>query len=170
MGELSDIAKGVYGLAADTWVQYHMALIGCVVVVGGIVLGHITIENFTKIRDTCKACFGGAMLYILHRGNTMSQKRRDKFLDDVAMEAITDRFEEMCQKGIITFADKTRAYRRLGIKMQLFDLVPSRTAETVKAGILLRLSRKVHAPVELPDLKKENPVLVRLLRSKKSVA
>lgn len=173
--EVHQIGLLAYHLGYETWNQYSTAIIGAVTLSGAAVAVYLGRGYFEKAMYTVKSYAHGTALYLHHRGNKMSHIKRDKFLDDIAMEAVSDRFEEMALKGEITYADKTRAYRRFGIKFRLYDIIPTRTVEAVKAGIRLRLERKVHAPVQLPsEVKQEMEVsqkvtmLSKLLQSKKA--
>lgn len=164
-----------YQLGYETWSEYSTAVISTAALSGAIVVAYLSRNYIEKTLYTVRSYAYGTALYLHHRGNKMSQMRRDKFLDDIAMEAVSDRFEEMALKGEITYADKTRAYRRFGIKFRLYDLIPTRTVEAVKAGIRLRLERKVHAPVPLPSEEEQETetsqkvtMLSKLLESRKA--
>lgn len=171
VSKVHEIGLLAYQLGQETLVQYGTAIFVAVSLSGAAMVAYFGRGYLEKTMHTVKSYAHGTALYLHHRGNKMSQIKRDKFLDDIAMEAVSDRFEEMALKGEITYADKTRAYRRFGIKYKLYDIIPTRTVEAVKAGIRLRLERKVHAPVPLPT---EEPVsqkvtmLSRLRNSRKA--
>jgi hypothetical protein len=161
-----EIGTTVYELGFDAWLQYYAAVIAVMAVTGGAVFAALGREHITRMLHNIKTYSHGSALYILHRGNKMSQAKRDKFLDDVAMEAITDRFENMALKGEITYADKSRAYRRLGVKLELYELIPIRSATAVKEGIKARLMRK--RTTAIPNGKKT--MLDGLLSSRNTTA
>lgn len=118
--------------------------------VGGI-KGMIVDPNF-YVPFVTISCFGllFAFIWYASRGTYKMPKHRQKQIDLMFSDEITNAIEKLRYDDRITRSEKKRLYRRLSQFLSLPDLVPPPHPEKVKAGIKKRRANGSTKPVNIP--------------------
>lgn len=133
------------------WFTIHAPFIGLV----SILLLILVLSSFNvELRRMRMPNFG--YYRRKRRERDMSSEEREKYIQRVAADYITDSLETAIEKGKLTVQEVSMLYQVIGTRCGLPDLIPRRQT-LIKEAIKSRRSNGVNKPVNLPDSAPRKP-------------